>query len=403
VGEKMYLLDTNVLMRYPSVLNAFEGEIVISIRVLEELDGLKKNLNPEVAYEARRASHKIFEQGNKIIFELKRNDRLSTDDDLIRLAKKNKYTLISNDLNVIIKCNAKKVKCQRYDKVQTDYTGVKYINLELDDNLYNEELEKLFEDKTPPFPMRENEFIIVKDQSQNPVCDFIFQKGELKQLGEHSIYTDYVGKVYPRNLEQDCLMELLYNKKVSVLAALGQYGTGKSYLLTSFALQQLDKGRINKIVYVPNNSIVENSRELGILPGETIDKELAYMGPILDIVGEIRAREMVMKGQIEVVPLAVMRGRSFANSIVLVNEAQNLTTEHVKLLIARCGEGTRIFFDGDIKQSDSHVFKNKNGLKLLLHLSESPEYAPIFGTVKLNSIERSKTAQASAYLEQLLI
>jgi phosphate starvation-inducible PhoH-like protein len=165
----------------------------------------------------------------------------------------------------------------------------------------------------------------------------------------------------------------------------------------------LDKGRINKIVYVPNNSIVENSRELGILPGETIDKELAYMGPILDIVGEIRAREMVMKGQIEVVPLAVMRGRSFANSIVLVNEAQNLTTEHVKLLIARCGEGTRIFFDGDIKQSDSHVFKNKNGLKLLLHLSESPEYAPIFGTVKLNSIERSKTAQASAYLEQLLI
>jgi hypothetical protein len=56
-----------------------------------------------------------------------------------------------------------------------------------------------------------------------------------------------------------------------------------------------------------------------------------------------------------------------------------------------------------VKQSDSHVFKNKNGLKLLLHLSKSPEYAEIFGTVKLNSIERSKTAQASAYLEQLLI
>ena len=399
----MYLLDTNVLMKYPSVLNTYEGEIVISIRVLEELDGLKKNANPEVAYEARRASHKILQQGNKIQYELKRNDRLSTDDDLIKIAKKKNYTLISNDLNVIIKCNAKKVKCQRYDKVKTDYTGVRYMEVELDEHLYNKELEHLFEQKTPPFPMRENEFIVVKSQDKEPVCNFIYQKGILRQVGEHSIVSDYVGKIYPRNLEQDCLMELLYNKKISIIAALGQYGTGKSYLLTSFALHQLDKGKINKIVYVPNNSIVENSRELGILPGETIDKELAYMGPILDIVGEDRARHMVMNGQIEIVPLAVMRGRSFANSIVLVNEAQNLTTEHVKLLIARCGEGTRIFFDGDIKQSDSHVFKNKNGLKLLLHLSESPEYAPIFGTVKLNSIERSKTAQASAYLEQLLI
>jgi phosphate starvation-inducible PhoH-like protein len=127
------------------------------------------------------------------------------------------------------------------------------------------------------------------------------------------------------------------------------------------------------------------------------------MGPIVDIVGEDRARHMIMNGEIEIVPLAVMSGRSFNKAIVLVNEAQNLTTEHVKLLIARCGENTRIFFDGDVKQSDSHVFKNKSGLKLLLHLSKSPEYAEIFGTVKLNSIERSKTAQASAYLEQLLI
>jgi phosphate starvation-inducible PhoH-like protein len=127
------------------------------------------------------------------------------------------------------------------------------------------------------------------------------------------------------------------------------------------------------------------------------------MGPILDIVGEDRARDMILKGEIEIVPISVMRGRSFNKSIVLINEAQNLTTEHIKLLIARCGEGTRIFFDGDIKQSDSSVFKNKSGLKLLLHLSQSEEYARIFGTIRLNSIERSKTAQASAYLDNLLI
>ena len=100
-------------------------------------------------------------------------------------------------------------------------------------------------------------------------------------------------------------------------------------------------------------------------------------------------------------PLSVIRGRSFENSIILVNEAQNLTNEHIKLLIARCGEGSRIFFDGDIKQADQRIFKEKNGLELLLKLANSEKYADIFGTVRLESIERSKTAQASEYLDNL--
>ena len=399
----MYLLDTNVLLKYPSVLKTFQNEIVISIRVLEELDGLKKNINTEVAYEARRASHKIIKELENIYFETKVDYTSSVDNSLISLAKKKGYILVSNDLNVIIKCKAKKVQCQKYDKVETNYTGVKYINFELDEELYNDTLEEILDKGIPPFDMRENEFLIVKDQNNAPVCNLIFKNNKLELLNGHGFKSEYVGKVSPRNLEQDCLMELLQNKEISILAATGEYGTGKSFLLTTFALQQLDKGRIDKIVYVPNNSIVENTRELGTLPGTTTDKELIYMGPILDIVGEDRARDMIEHGQIEIVPISVMRGRSFNNSIVLINEAQNLTTEHIKLLIARCGENTRIFFDGDIKQSDSSIFKNKSGLKLLLHLSNSEDYASIFGTVRLNSIERSKTAQASAYLDNLLI
>ena len=399
----MYLLDTNVLLKYPSVLKTFQNEIVISIRVLEELDGLKKSSNSEVAYEARRASHKIIEQLDNIHFETKVEYSSSVDDSLIALAKKKCYILVSNDLNVLIKCQTKKVQCQKYDKVETNYTGVKYINFELDEDLYNDVLEQMLDTGLTPFPMRENEFLIVKDQNDKPVCNLICKENKLELLNGHGFKSEYVGKIAPRNLEQDCLMELLHNKDISILAATGEYGTGKSFLLTTFALHQLDKGRIDKIVYVPNNSIVENTRELGTLPGTTTDKELIYMGPILDIIGEDRARDMIEHGQIEIVPISVMRGRSFNNSIVLINEAQNLTTEHIKLLIARCGTNTRIFFDGDIKQSDSSIFKNKSGLKLLLHLSQSGEYAKIFGTVRLNSIERSKTAQASAYLDNLLI
>lgn len=96
-----------------------------------------------------------------------------------------------------------------------------------------------------------------------------------------------------------------------------------------------------------------------------------------------------------------IRGRSFQNSIILVNEAQNLTEDHIKLLIGRCGEGTRIFFDGDIKQADSQLFRNKNGLKLLLSLRKSEKYSKLFATVKLQLTERSQTAQCVDYLDDL--
>lgn len=106
-------------------------------------------------------------------------------------------------------------------------------------------------------------------------------------------------------------------------------------------------------------------------------------------------------GELEIVPMGYARGRSFDNSIIIVNEAQNLTDEHIKLLIARCGDNSRIFLDGDLKQTDSSLFKDKNGLKLLLKLADSEEYAPYFATVRLNKIERSKTAQAAGYLDEL--
>ena len=73
----------------------------------------------------------------------------------------------------------------------------------------------------------------------------------------------------------------------------------------------------------------------------------------------------------------------------------------MKLLVARCGENTRIFFDGDIKQADANVFRQKSGLKLLTKLRFSDEYSDLFAAVRLEQIERSKTAQAAGYLDEL--
>lgn len=141
--------------------------------------------------------------------------------------------------------------------------------------------------------------------------------------------------------------------------------------------------------------------ETGFLPGELISKVEGQIGPLIDLIGIDRVHEMLDCEQLEVVPMNSIRGRSFQNSIILVNEAQNLTEDHIKLLIGRCGEGTRIFFDGDIKQADSQLFRNKNGLKLLLSLRKSEKYSKLFATVKLQLTERSQTAQCVDYLDDL--
>lgn len=405
----MKVIDTNILLHNPNILEEIE-DAVITIRVIEEIDGLKKNNNPEVAYQARRASYAILSNDSKITYCKERKDKLSVDDELVYFAKKHKWELITNDLNLQIKCRFNKVKCSGYSKVKDNYTGVIYLPLDFDEAGYNKVLEDILNTKTPPQEMYENQFLIIQDKSKEVtdsygqkhkqvVMSFICKNGKLEIVDNQFIKNKFVNTIKPRNAEQECLIKLLKDRNISIVLAAGTFGVGKSYLLINYALQELEKGNINKIIYVPNNSFNENTREIGALPGDLFDKESIHMGTLMDIVGPIVVEEMVNEEKIEVAPISTMRGRSFANCIIIVNEAQNLTEDHVKLLIARCGDGTRIFFDGDIKQADSHVFRNKNGLKLLSKLKNSSIFSKIFGTVRLVNIERSLTAQASAYLD----
>ena len=173
-------------------------------------------------------------------------------------------------------------------------------------------------------------------------------------------------------------------------------------MLNNYALWQLEQGNIRKIVYVPNNAFAANTIDIGSLPGDVLSKTVGQIGPLVDLIGIDQINRKLEEEELEVVPMGFMRGRNFTDSIIIVNEAQNLTEDHIKLLIGRCGQGSRIFFDGDLKQPDSEIFKNKSGLKLLLQLSESPEFSKIFSTVRLQSGERSITARAADYLDNLL-
>lgn len=407
----MYIIDTNILIDYPSILS--NKDIGITWSVLEELDKIKISQG-ERAKKARIVLRKLRDQlerkeekkqqkeeenkeyDNNISFiDSSLYNNYSVDNQLLHICKDNDYTLITNDINLQVKCIALNVKYESYFSDNEIYTGI--LKLYIPQN--NDLISDLYSNNFSNLTLFENQYIvIIEDDDVKDIL--VYRNNLIKPIRRESIEISYENKIQARNTEQACLIDSLYSK-ASIIYAGGSFGTGKSFLLTSYALQELQKGNINKIVYVPNNSQNENSMELGTMPGEMYDKVLPYLGTLCDIIGQQNVIQLYEKGELELLPISIARGRSFEKSIILVNEAQNLTEDHVKLLVARCGEDTRIFFDGDIKQADSNIFRQKSGLKLLTKLRFSPDFSDLFSAVRLEQIERSKTAQAAGYLDEL--
>jgi len=160
------------------------------------------------------------------------------------------------------------------------------------------------------------------------------------------------------------------------------------------ALNYIKWHKFDKIVYVRNNVEVAGSQRLGALPGEQEDKLMPYMMPMADILGDEEAlRQELEMGTIEPVHLGFIRGRSFKNSIVFVDEAENLTTDNIKLIVGRIGEGSELWVLGDESQTDSDVFRKNSGIASLVN---SLKGNPHFGTVELQKSERSAIAQLAA-------
>jgi phosphate starvation-inducible PhoH-like protein len=171
--------------------------------------------------------------------------------------------------------------------------------------------------------------------------------------------------------------------------------------MLNYLLGQIgNNGHYKKLIVIPNNSSVADSKEVGLLPGDILDKEMSFLGPLIDLLGPDRLREKMEREEIEVVPIAFARGRNWDNSLVFVSESQNLTDYHIKLLLGRMGENSRIFFDGDVRQEDSRVFADNSGL-VLLHKLAQTDSSKLFGSVELKSIERSMVARLADVLDDI--
>ena len=136
--------------------------------------------------------------------------------------------------------------------------------------------------------------------------------------------------------------------------ATGPAGTGKTYLAVCAAVAMLTAGRVDRIVL--SRPAVEAGERLGFLPGDMRDKVDPYMQPLYDALYDALPAEQVVKrletGEIEIAPLAFMRGRTLSNAYVILDEAQNTTPVQMKMALTRIGENSRMVITGDVTQVD---------------------------------------------------
>jgi len=160
------------------------------------------------------------------------------------------------------------------------------------------------------------------------------------------------GAVGPRSPGQAAYIEALASHEM--VFGVGPAGTGKTYLAVAQAVAMLQAGKVDRIVL--SRPAVEAGERLGFLPGDLREKVDPYLRPLYDALYDMMPADQVMKrlssGEIEIAPLAFMRGRTLANSFVILDEAQNTTPVQMKMFLTRLGENARMAVTGDLSQID---------------------------------------------------
>lgn len=159
----------------------------------------------------------------------------------------------------------------------------------------------------------------------------------------------------PKNVAQETYLEALENPNIDIVFAVGYAGSGKTYMATLYAIQQLKAGNIDKVI-ISRPNIAVDDKDIGFLPGDIYKKMAPWTKPVLDVFEEYYSvkeiTHMIEENIIELIPMAYLRGRTFKNAVVIIDEAQNTTRNSMLSALTRIGEGTKMIVTGDTKQSD---------------------------------------------------
>lgn len=440
--QKVYVLDSSVLLHDPGALFKFEdNEVVIPYAVLEELENKKQSLN-NVGREARETIRQLdrlreegqLAQGVKLsgggILRVELNhtsgsvlplfsDLTLADNRILAVClnlaqeEKRPVILVTKDIAMRVKADAVGVLTQDYynDKVELPVPGEEVLSISLED----EELNLLYKEGRLPLSqlVGSNRCIkgVLPDASVLPLIS--------SPTGEDLIYCAPNGKkatweIMPKNLEQSWALELLNNPEIRLVNLMGSAGTGKTILALASGLEQtVHQETYTRLLCA--RPLVPFGKDIGYLPGEKEHKVRPYMQPIYDnlelLLRPKRDKEreksndsivdsaveiLKKKGQLEIEVLTYIRGRSIPNQFIIIDEAQNLSAHEIKTIITRAGEGTKIVLCGDPDQIDHpYLDKRSNGQALVASRLQGRSF---YGQVRLVRGERSELATLAADL-----
>ena len=453
---KLFVLDTNVLMHDPTSLFRFEEhDIYVPMVTLEELDANKKGMS-EVARNARQtsrfldeivsgsesdieqgialvdrnggaASGRLFLQTQPIAIDLPGLASGKADNQIIAVAKhlqdthtKRQVILVSKDINMRIKARALGLSAEDYfnDKVLEDtdmlYTGTRELPADFWDK-HGKGMESWQPSGHTYYRL------------QGPLCtsmlvnECVYQEADrplyaqvkevsgktaiLQTIKDYAHQRHNVWGIVARNREQNFALNALMNPEMDFVTLLGQAGTGKTLLtLAAGLMQTLEHKTYSEIIMT--RVTVPVGEDIGFLPGTEEEKMNPWMGALednLDVLnktddeagewGRAATRDLI-RSRIKVKSLNFMRGRTFINKYLIIDEAQNLTPKQMKTLITRAGPGTKVVVLGNIAQIDTpYLTEGSSGLTYVVDRFKGWSHS---GHITLQRGERSRLADYAA-------
>ena len=454
---KLFVLDTNVLMHDPLSLFRFaEHDVFLPMTVLEELDTHKKGLT-DVARNARSVSRALdqlieanggriqegvelsllgnTEATGRLWFETKPlaeelpaelpsfrgdNSILATVRGVAKAFPKRAVVLVSKDINMRIKATTLGIPAEDYfnDKVLDDTDMLYSGKLALASNFWEsiDSTLKSWQDQNATFysfePKHPEDFIlnacVTVEGDANFMALVAARQGRTVTL---RLMRDYRSKshikvwgIQARNAEQNMALNLLMDPDIDFVTLLGQAGTGKTLMTLAAALTQtIDERRFSEIIMT--RATVSVGEDIGFLPGTEEEKMAPWMGALEDNLEVLhgsssggdwgrQATMDLIKNRIRVKSMSFMRGRTFLQKFVIIDEAQNLSPKQMKTLITRAGPGTKIVCLGNIAQIDTpYLTEGSSGLTYVVERFQGWQHA---ATLTLTRGERSRLAEFAA-------
>lgn len=408
--KKTFLLDTNVLMKYPNAIYGFDdNDVVVTATTIEELDNLK-SLQSEKGADARSAirqidkvrsmakeqgttlSQKVLINDGKGTFHVEKNhidptelpqgwDNKKADNRIIACAKNIGAILVTEDRAMAIKADELDIQVESYRNAQVEVEdtylgyGELYISAERFNEFHkNKKLEVIEDDYGKDIDKRpeENQYFILYncDDPQHPTLAR-YTDGILKPL----IELPKSCKVKPKNKFQEFIIDALLDPEIPLVIINGAAGTAKTFLTMTAAMQGYMTDMWSQIICTRNN-VEMDSHGIGALPGDEVEKIGPLMRGVLDnlrnyliIQGtdekdvEESIEDYIKTGVIKFEAMSFMRGRSITNSIIFLDESQNATPHQIHSIITRAGANTKVVCCGDPGQIDDiKLDKKNNGL-----------------------------------------